>query len=391
MKNLFNRTLSILCAVTLLICAVSACAFADEEEYATPTDLAETEEKTSPEEASVQPETQLEAVEEAQEENEPEAEREEENKTEEEIEPGDVNEEPQEADPEESEGAIESVEIVITKIMAINDSWDGFVRDSRLAVLKLDLDKAQTVHMILEGNHVTASIRKSDREEVTLRTVVTDSETKQAIISWEAERGSYLVIISPDTPYEMAKAAVIFMNDETYIAWEEEQLPEVDEMVEEQRDDILEEKIIDSESLHEEEDIEDIPEKSDNQPENEEYDGEEDIKETISSDINDDGIIQEENEGIREEITEEQTERYVEVSVTYDSPYPVLGDIAHFDATLFGYEEINYSIQWQYSIDHQEWNDIPNASETRLDMKITSENNHYYWRIIIFVEEDNIE
>ncbi len=80
-------------------------------------------------------------------------------------------------------------------------------------------------------------------------------------------------------------------------------------------------------------------------------------------------------------------ERHITVEVTWDVPDPVIGDTAHFTAILEGYEGIEYTMQWQYSPDGEEWFDIPDETGITLDMVITEENNTVYWRILVLSED----
>lgn len=291
MKNLFSRTFSLLCAVTLLICAVSSWAFA--EEPATPTDL-------TAEEGTVQAGTNN---------------------------SGGSNEDP-----------AESVEILITKSLKLGESWEGVARNTRPAILKLDLDKAETIYMILEGNHAAATIQKADRPEEILYTVTTDPDTKQAVISWEAEQGSYLITIEPDAPYKMVKAVATFLDEKANLVWEE------------------------------------VQEKNNTE----------------------EGIVAEEKENNEQEAAEEKEatdmklkslpERSVSMVIEWDNDDPVLGDTAHMNAVLKGYDGLTYSLQWQNSFDCETWNDIPGGTAENLDVMITEENNDLYWRVLVYLE-----
>ena len=333
MKNLFIRTLSILCAVTMLICTVFACAFA-EEQAATPTDLAETEKENSQEETSVLPATQPEEA-------EPEAEGEEENKTE------GGNEEPQEADPEESEGTIESVEIIITRAMTLGESWEGVTGANRLVVLKLDINQAQTVHMIVEGKNTWANVQKSDRLEENLRKVLTDPETKRAIITWEAERGSYLITIGPEEPNLMSKAKVTFLDDEAYEAWEdalEETEEEPDEIESEQESEIESEQELEAEKTAWESKPFELPEN-----------------------------------------------RSVTFTVAWDGEKPAIRSIVHFKAELKGYDGLDYTLQWQMSRDAETWINVEGETGETMDLELTEDNCTLFWRVTvyIYIPQDN--
>lgn len=87
-----------------------------------------------------------------------------------------------------------------------------------------------------------------------------------------------------------------------------------------------------------------------------------------------------------EELPEE--ERDITINVTFDTPNPVIGDTAHFSAVLTGYEQLTYTLQWQYSPDQTEWTDLPGETGETMDVVVTEENNTVFWRIVVDVEED---
>ena len=45
-------------------------------------------------------------------------------------------------------------------------------------------------------------------------------------------------------------------------------------------------------------------------------------------------------------------------------------------------------MQWQYSPDRITWYDIEGETDTTMDVVVTEENNVVYWRILVYVEED---
>ena len=279
MKNLFNRTLSILCAVMLMISAVSAWAAA--EEFATPTDL----------------------------------------------------------NPAEEEG-IDSIEVIVTKTLTVGQSWDGKMKKTKPDVLKLDVTTPGLVYMLVEGRDVWATVEKSDRQTENPERSRTDPETGLMVISWEAEEGSYLITLGPVEPNLLAKATVSFMNSDAYETWEEEQAnpePEPDDEAE--------------------------PE-----PDNKDAESEKAEEKKQESAIN--------------------PQRSITVEVTTDEPEPVVGDTAHFRAILNGYDGLNYTMQWQYSNDRQTWHDIPEETNESMDVIVTPENNTVYWRILVYLEEE---
>ena len=416
MKNRFIRMLSILCTIMLMTGLVSVWASA-EETAATPTDLAPSLE----EEAAVPEEEETVIPEEKEEEAIPTPEE----KTEvpeekEEPQVPETREEEKKEEVQEPEPPVESVEVIITKSVRLGETWEGVTRDTKLTVLKLDLDKAQTIHLIMEGKNAWANIRKSEQSADNLRKIEANSETKLAVINLEAEAGSYLITIGPVEPNKMAKAKATVLDDQGYAAWEaslenteeeepaeepeaepenepEEEQPEEpetepenepeEEQPEEMATEPAEELTDEPAEEHEEEPAgepeEELTEEQAGEPEEEttEEANDEDPKEPAEE-------PEEENEPAEEE---PESGRSVDVEIKWDVAYPIVGDTAHFTATLNGYEDVDYTVQWQYSPDKETWYDIPGETDTTMDMVITEENNVVYWRIIVYVEENQEE
>ena len=310
MKNRFIRMFLVICAVILTICAVSVWACA-EEAVATSTDLKPADSAGAEE-------------------------------TEEEI--------------------ADSLEIIITKAVQIGETWSGPMKKTKPAVLKLDVDYPQQINVLVTGKDIWVSVEKSDRVTENPARILTDEQTNQAVISWFAEAGSYLITVGPVEPNLMGKAQVVIMDNEAFAAWEAEQAAQE----------------VPAEEPGEE------PEAVEENPEGE-------LKEDPAEEMAEEPA--EEPDGEQIEPSEEKEdipteERSINIIVTCDSPNPVIGDTAHFEAVLDGYEELKYSIQWQYSPDHDQWFDIPQATELCMDVVTNRENNYYYWRIVIYIEDE---
>ena len=204
MKNRFIQMFLVICAVMLMICAVSVWAAA-EDATATPTDLAPVEQEESVPETTEPETTEPETTE--PETTEPEA------------------QEPQAAEPEvtepeekaDDEEASDSVEIIITKAVRIGDTWSGVMKKTKPAILKLDVAQAQQVNLLVQGRHVWITVEKADSLTDTPARALT--ENSQAIISWYAEAGSYLITLGPVEPNLMAKANVTILDDAAYSVW----------------------------------------------------------------------------------------------------------------------------------------------------------------------------
>ena len=317
MKNRSFRMISILCAAALLICAFSAFAAA-EGTPATPTELTPVQPQEEPAEAPAQEET--------------------------------------------TEDGIDTVEVFITKTLALGQSWEGTMSKTKPAVLKLDLAKACSVHMLVEGKDVQVSVEKSDKQTENPPRTQTDPEIDRAIISWEAEAGSYLITLTPAEPNPLAKARVSFMDDEAYAAWEAAQ-----EAAEEEEGEPEEEPEVEPEAENETK-----------------------TEEAQDGNQNDEDVIPSEAEGSPENEPEEAEpapERHITVELSWDVPEPDLGDTAHLKAILEGYDQLTYTLQWQYSPDDENWTDALGETGDRIDITLTEDNDNYYWRIVVFIEE----
>ena len=401
MKNRFTQMFLVFCAVMLMICAVSVWAAA-ENAVATPTDLAPVEQEESVPETTepeitepekMEPET-TDPEETVPAETEPE-EAEPEEAEPEEAEP-DASEsetaepqaaesettEPENADPEETieEDTADSVEIIITKAVRIGDSWSGTMKKTKPAVLKLDVERAQQVNLLVQGKHGWITVEKSDRLSDNPARTLTNDETSQTVISWYAEAGSYLITMGPVEPNLMAKLNASIMNEAEYESWLAEQA-EQEELTEEPA-----EQAEEPAEPEEETEKEESTEETENEPIEETAEAEEKTEEENTEPEDE---TADEAETIEENIqeSEEKPERHITVDVTWDVPDPVIGDTAHFKAIMEGYEELQYTVQWQYSPDESTWYDIPNETDTTMDVVVTPENNIVYWRILVYVEE----
>ncbi len=64
-----------------------------------------------------------------------------------------------------------------------------------------------------------------------------------------------------------------------------------------------------------------------------------------------------------------------------------IGSPIHFVAKIVGYDDIDYSLQWQYSDDCENWIDIPGETNETMDVVLTLDNRNLYWRIFVAVLE----
>ena len=242
---------------------------------------------------------------------------------------------------ENTEGAANSIEIIIAKALTPEESWNGKVRNNKPTILKLDVAQTRSIHMLVEGKDVCYSVQKSDRVTEDVGQVLTDTETNRSITSWTAEAGSYLISLKAGESSFAARVAVTFMTDEQFEAWEAEQVA------------------MEAEKNTEEETPEEKEDESENNPE--------------------------ETENEPESVSE--IKRDIDFDFSWDTDKPKVGDTAHFKAKLTGYDDVNYSLQWQTSPDCITWTDYPGATTETIDVVITREINHYYWRLVVYVEE----
>lgn len=420
MKKSFIRTLSVICTVLLLASTIAV--WAEASTPATPTDIAPVETEVTPEEPGETPPEAEEPGEEPEipEEEQPEEKPEDHPEEQPEEKPAEKPEEKPAEKPEETPGqeqpetpkeqtekkpekkqeeaqeeAVESEEIVITKAVKVGDSWSGRVSKKKPAILKLDVSQKQTVHILVEGKGVWVSAEKSDRRSENPARTETDSETNRTIITLKAETGSYLITLGPVETNLMSNVKVSFLNNAAYEAWKAEQEeneaepegePEEEQPAEEpegEPEENTEEESkpedTETEEIEPESEPEQEPEPEQTQEEPEPENEPEQAPET-----------QQQEEQTEENIPKSEitSERDIDIDITWDVPDPIIGDTAHFKAVLKGYDELQYTMQWQYSPDRKTWYDIPNETKPQMDIVVTEENNTVYWRILVFVEED---
>ena len=111
------------------------------------------------------------------------------------------------------------------------------MKKTKPAILKLDVAQAQQVNLLVQGRHVWIAVEKADR--LTENPARTLTENSQAIISWHAEAGSYLITLGPVEPNLMAKANVSILDDAAYGEWLAQQ--QAEEVTEEEPAEVTEE------------------------------------------------------------------------------------------------------------------------------------------------------
>ena len=78
-------------------------------------------------------------------------------------------------------------------------------------------------------------------------------------------------------------------------------------------------------------------------------------------------------------------DRSVDFEIEWDEEDPTIGSIAHFKAILNGYDQLVYTLQWQYSEDGEAWQNLENETEMNMDQEITMDNYEYFWRVEVNV------
>ena len=56
-----------------------------------------------------------------------------------------------------------------------------------------------------------------------------------------------------------------------------------------------------------------------------------------------------------------------------------------FVAVLYGYDNLEYTVQWQQSTDNANWNDVSDATDLRYLETITYDNYRDYWRVLVYI------
>lgn len=74
------------------------------------------------------------------------------------------------------------------------------------------------------------------------------------------------------------------------------------------------------------------------------------------------------------------------VAISAESDVVELGDDMVLTAILTGFEDLNYTLQWQFSTDNANWANVDGATGSTLRMQMNEENCDYFWRVSV----DNI-
>ena len=83
----------------------------------------------------------------------------------------------------------------------------------------------------------------------------------------------------------------------------------------------------------------------------------------------------------------ENPERSIEIYYSWNNVKPALGEVVTFIAVLRGYEDVEYTVQWQQSSNNVDWTDVPDSDGLRLYEVITRDNYKDFWRVQVKITE----
>ena len=105
--------------------------------------------------------------------------------------------------------------------------------------------------------------------------------------------------------------------------------------------------------------------------------------------LDEDFILPEEGELPEEDAEPEIPEidfSTLSVAISAESDVVELGDDMVLTAILTGFEDLNYTLQWQFSADNANWANVDGATGSTLRVQMNEENRDYFWRVSV----DNI-
>lgn len=77
--------------------------------------------------------------------------------------------------------------------------------------------------------------------------------------------------------------------------------------------------------------------------------------------------------------------RSVSVRLVTDAKTLRFGDTVKLAATLSGYDNVNYTLQWRYSVDGKTWHDCPNQTGAEMTVVVSESNYRYYWNVLVTI------
>ena len=77
--------------------------------------------------------------------------------------------------------------------------------------------------------------------------------------------------------------------------------------------------------------------------------------------------------------------RTIDIYYSWNNEKPAIGGEVVFIAVLNGYDNLEYTIQWQQSKNNEDWTDIPDSFETRHTEIVTRDNYKDFWRVQVII------
>ncbi len=113
------------------------------------------------------------------------------------------------------------------------------------------------------------------------------------------------------------------------------------------------------------------------------------VKPEEDGELDEDFILPEEGELPEEDAEPEIPEidfSTLSVAISAESDVVELGGDMVLTAILTGFEDLNYTLQWQFSTDNANWANVDGATGSTLRVQMNEENCDYFWRVSV----DNI-
>ena len=79
--------------------------------------------------------------------------------------------------------------------------------------------------------------------------------------------------------------------------------------------------------------------------------------------------------------------RSIRIYYSWNDMEPALGGEVTFIAVLIGYDNLEYTIQWQQSSNYVDWTDVTGSTEARHTEVITRDNYKDYWRVQVRITD----
>ena len=79
--------------------------------------------------------------------------------------------------------------------------------------------------------------------------------------------------------------------------------------------------------------------------------------------------------------------RTIDIYYSWNNQKPAIGGEVIFIAVLNGYDNLEYTIQWQQSKDNIDWLDVPGSNEARHTEIVTRDNYKDFWRVQVTITD----